>query len=145
MSRNILLLCAGLFLACNSQETTHRRVDTADKHQTVLSLNNGIKWKSDENTRTHVAKLNAEITAFNNLEAPDKEEYHALASAMQDELNRLISDCKMKGAKHDVLHAWLEPVLASVKELKNAGLVLQQAETVRKLTTQVQEFDQYFN
>ena len=92
-----------------------------------------------------MAKLNAEITAFNNLEAPDKEEYHALASAMQDELNRLISDCKMKGAKHDVLHAWLEPVLASVKELKNAGLVLQQAETVRKLTTQVQEFNQYFN
>lgn len=145
MLRNLLLLCAVFFLACNSRETTNTTAVTAHAHQEALSLNNGVKWKADESTRTHAAKLNAEIAAFNKLQTTDKEQYQAFGSKMQIELNGLLKDCRMMGAEHEALHSWLEPVLERVNELKVAGSASQGAATVQELTAEVQKFNQYFN
>lgn len=144
MIRNLLFLTL-IVSACNSQETTKIPAVTADKHQSALSLNNGVKWRSDENTRRHVANLSSRINGFNKLSDPQINDYHALASNMQDELNGLVKECRMKGAEHEALHHWLEPVLQHVKELKEAGSVKDARETLGQLAVQVQKFNQYFN
>ena len=145
MLRKLLFLCLPLFAGCNSGETAHTRNAEADKHHAALSLNNGVKWVADENTRIHAAKLNAQIAAFNKQQSPAQEEYQALASEMQNELNGLINDCKMKGAEHDVFHSWLEPVHERVKKLEKTESASQGADIVRELTMQIRKFNQYFN
>ena len=145
MLRNVLFLCVILFPGCNSGETTHAHNAAADKHHVSLSLNNGVKWRSDENTRVHAAKLNAQLAAFNKRQSPAHEEYQTFASEMQNELNGLISDCNMKGAEHDALHSWLEPVLEHVRKLKETESASQGADIVRELTMQIRKFNQYFN
>lgn len=148
MIRNLIFLT--LFgVACNNPGTRNNTgVITTKSHRephTGLILNNGAKWQSDESTRVHIAKLNAVIAAFNKKSNPGMEGYQTLALETQNELNALIRDCKMKGPDHDALHKWLEPVLESVKELKEAGSVDRAAVIAQKLSTRIHEFNQYFN
>ena len=48
------------------------------------------------------------------------ENYIQTAEQLHDGLNKMINECKMKGADHDALHQWLEPLLKETKEMKNA-------------------------
>lgn len=64
---------------------------------------------------------------------------------MQKELNSLISDCKMKGPNHEVLHLWLEPVLKDVSNLKKINATDEGKQVTEKLTDDVEKFNQYFN
>ena len=76
------MLFLGIFLlACNNVEQTADQTpaintEDHDVHGGELSLNNGAKWQADESTRNHVAKLNNEITGFNQIQNADIADYH---------------------------------------------------------------------
>ena len=155
----MMLLIVPIFFACNNEsDTSEKMADTLatekqeehateghEEHTSALALNNGAKWQTDESTRTHAAKLNAEVDAFNTKANADVAAYQAFASGMQKELNALISDCKMKGPEHDALHLWLEPVLKDVSDLKKVTTTEDGKRVAEKLTDDVKKFNQYFN
>src|SRR5690606_41030903 len=74
-------------------------ISTTEEHSS-LSLNNGEKWDADESTNLHAEKLIAQVNAFNSKQNPDLQAYQSFGADMQNELNGLIKDCKMRSEEH---------------------------------------------
>ena len=140
-----------LFLiSCNQQKadsTTHQNDSTSKKteqtgHESeiTLSLNEGKKWKLDEPTRTNI---NAAKQVFQQSTESSNQDYATLATNLQDNANKLVSECKMSGKDHDMLHVWLEKYLSTLKELKAPEAETQKA-AFNKIGEQLKSFDQYF-
>ena len=144
-----------LFLACTNQNKTSLtdtvQTEAVHGHSTIeeapaveLALNKGSKWQSDKSTWVHAANLNALVETFQKKENADLETYQVFAAAMQEELGGLVKDCKMKGAEHEALHLWLEPIMKDVNDLKKAGTAEEGKHISENLTANVQKFSQYF-
>ena len=56
----------------------------------------------------------------------------------------MIKQCTMKGADHDALHLWLEPLMKKEKELGESSTVDKAISILHELETQVNLFPQYF-
>lgn len=158
----IFILPVGLLLLMACQENTdaaavatteieapaHDRT-AVQEHEAIqentLALNHGAKWTVDESTRKHTDRLYQLVSAFHEKATPDFSAYQNFANGLQAELNLLISDCRMKGAEHDMLHHWLEPVLKDVKDLMNTTNSEAAAAVVTTLTTDMRKFNQFFD
>lgn len=133
-----------LAMACNSHnenEKTSARHDEHTEHATALSLNNGAKWKSDSATNANVALLKT-IVAAAKKDKPGN--YQPTAGYLQDGLNKMIVECKMKGPDYDALHKWLEPLMEKIKVLRyetNAGKA---GEVFKEIEEHINLFSQYF-
>lgn len=127
-------------------EEAHEHDDHNKGTVSVLALNNGEKWKSDDPTNVHAQKLVELAEEFKEKSVTKNlEMYRNYADMLQQELNGMIKDCKMDGPDHDALHLWLKPVLDGVKELKEAD----NEENAKKIETHLSEnilkYNQFFN
>ena len=145
-----ILLATSLLLACNAgndkEKTTATEPATENhsdhaKQATGLVLNNGAKWKVDSTTLTNVALLKNIVL---NAKKESLETYLQTATALQDGLSKMINECKMKGADHDALHQWLEPLMEKTKELKNANSIENAGTISGEIEKQINLFPQYF-
>ena len=148
----VLFFGAGILLGCNSNVANHEEASThandtfqveAQKNK-ELSLNNEIKWNSDESTNENVKELKTIIDNFNQEKETEISGYKMLATDLQNSLNRLIKECRMKGPDHDALHLWLEPVLKDVNSLNGATSSEEAAELFNSIDKKVNMYDQYF-
>ena len=145
-----VLLATSLLLACNTGNDREKTIGTkpaTENHTehaektTGLVLNNGAKWKADSNTLLNVALLQNIVS---NAKKESLEDYLKTASALQDGLNKMLSECKMKGVDHEALHNWLEPLMERTNDLKNANNIVN-AETISgEIEKQINMFPQYF-
>lgn len=145
-----IIFVTSLLLSCNSgndQEKT-KAIDTDIEnhkdHEDIkagLVLNNGTKWKADSSTLVNVANLQ---TIASNAKKQNPENYLQTATALQDGLNKMINECKMKGADHAALHQWLEPLIEKTKELKNATVVENATAILNEIENKINLFTQYF-
>ena len=151
----IAILLAFSLLACTNEkkfpfnsttktEGAHGHLDGEEAPADGLTLNNGNKWQTDESTWLHAVNLNALVAVFETKEDSDIESYHGFAANMQEELGGLVKDCKMKGADHDALHLWLEPVMKDVNDLKKTATADEGKQIAETLTANVKKFDKYF-
>ena len=106
---------------------------------TTLTLNAGQKWKLDEPTRQNIQLIQA---AFEKAKST-RPDYTALATELQAKSNKLVSECKMSGKDHDMLHIWLTDYLSSLKEM-SSGDPLTQETGFHEIEGQLRLFDQYF-
>lgn len=154
----LMVLPLVLLMACNNTEVATQNAAITEKsaepeatnHEAIessanLTFNNGVKWQSDKSTRIHAGNLNAFAEKFSKQNNVSLEAYHAFANDMQNELNQLVKGCQMKGADHNALHLWLEPVITEVKELKKVSTTAEGKRVAQKLTEDVKKFNQYFS
>jgi hypothetical protein len=87
--------------------------------------------------------MNAAKQIFQQSMQNSKQDYAALAANLQDNANKLVSECKMSGKDHEMLHIWLEKYLSNLKELKAPEAETQKA-AFEKIGEQLKSFDQYF-
>lgn len=116
-----LLVIASILFACNqSADKTGNGVqqDHEQNHDTVLSLNNGAKWKADSVTNHNVVRLKTTADMFKAQPFPSINNYQVLGNNLSDDMDTLILQCKMKGDEHEVLHKWLAPILNLSHQLK---------------------------
>lgn len=118
-----LLFSASFLFACNqsSNKTENEDHATHEEHavgDTVLTLNNGAKWKADSITNHNVVNLKTIADNFRAKPFPSVDDYQLAGNDLIGGLNKLIQDCKMSGPDHDQLHKWLEPVLKQSNQLK---------------------------
>jgi len=146
----LMLLATGLLLACNPGNDNKENSDSTstdgnhvepEKKSEGLVLNNGAKWKADSSTILNVALLQ-------NTASGEKEQsldnYRQTATQLQDGLNKMIKECKMKGADHDALHQWLEPLMKKVKAFNNETSIDNAATSLRDINQHLKLFAQYF-
>lgn len=152
-----LLISASLLLACNSStgdKTTTTKIEqdtstsiVADEehaHDVVgLTLNNGAKWNGDEPTNANVKNLETILSDFNP-STPATEDYVTLSNNLQAGLNKLIQDCRMKGPDHDALHAWLEPLIVKVKNLKAITDINTAKASTNDIKEHIELYHEYF-
>lgn len=146
MKQIIIAAFTTVFLmACNSQGGNEKEATTAGhkdhgEHTTGLALNDGAKWKADSATNNNVAVLKT-IVARVKTGDPG---YKQTADELQQGLNKMIAECKMKGPDHDALHKWLEPLIEKIKVLKNETAV-EKADTIfKEIEEHINLFTQYF-
>ena len=153
----ILFLCTSLLWACNDDNKSteiknaseHAEHDADSSHQQktgehALALNNGKKWDGDESTNQNVEALKSIITPFGQKENRTMEDYSVLAADLQAGLDKMVKECRMKGADHDALHLWLEPLMKDVADLKNSKTVNEAAGLFTKINEQVNIYNSYF-
>ena len=116
---------AVLALSCNSGsketekynetpiETTVKAEHHHDEHEAIV-LNNGEKWKVDDNMMEHIRNMEKDVTAF---AGNSDKNYAQLVTNLKTNLDLLTSNCTMKGQAHDELHKWLVPYIELVDKL----------------------------
>lgn len=145
-----ILMVTAVLVACNSaaekEKSTAADTITNNHHvheqeATGLALNNGAKWKADSITIANVTLLKETLSAA---KKEKLEDYLQTASQLQDGLNKMLSECKMKGDDHNALHKWLEPLMEKVKALKTTTTVDDAAAISTEIEKQVNLFAGYF-
>lgn len=145
-----ILMVTAVLLACNSaaekEKSTAADTLTNNHHDhegeaTGLALNNGAKWKADSITIANVSLLKETLSVA---KKEKLEDYLQTASQLQEGLNKMLSECKMKGEDHKALHQWLEPLMEKVKTLKTVTTVEDAAAISTAIEKQVNLFTEYF-
>ena len=116
-------------------------MESKDSKPTGLGLNNGAKWKADSTTLFNVALLQNIIS---DTKKENLDDYHQIATQLQSGLNKMVAECKMKGADHDALHQWLEPLMEKVKELNNVTSTENAETNLSEIENHLNLFAQYF-
>lgn len=143
-----ILLCI-MMAACNS--TANKDVDAQNEEHShhveesgKLTLNNGVRWKTDESTKRNVVAIRDLVVALEDENMQTIEAFHAAADEIKAKTNVLIKECKMQGPDHDALHLWLYPLLDDIKALSIAT----EPETAKQLFDSILHrlyaFDTYF-
>ena len=119
MQKLIILLTSFmvLFSSCNELATKDEKIQNeivSEDENLGIELNNGAKWKVDENMMVHIKNIENDIISFAGTE---KKEYKLLAEKLQSNIDLLTSNCTMKGQAHDELHKWLVPYIELVDVL----------------------------
>ncbi|GAA4732413.1 hypothetical protein [Flavisolibacter ginsenosidimutans] len=117
--KQLLIILALAVASCTSQQPAEQQesktVNNKEKAIAAIPLNNGTKWKADEATKKNIAAM---VQIVNDSTYQNAGKRKELSTSIQDQIDRLVKQCSMKGAEHDALHVWLEKVLKDVKELK---------------------------
>jgi hypothetical protein len=139
-----------LIAACNDQQSAPAADEhkAADQHEhnlpaESLRLNNGVKWKADSSTNNNVEALQAIVEQFTSTEKT-LGTYKQLGTTLQSGLDKMISECRMKGPDHDALHKWLEPLIGQVKKLNETEKPEESAQHFSAITQQIQLYFQFF-
>ncbi|HEX6848421.1 MAG TPA: hypothetical protein VF144_15665, partial [Chitinophagaceae bacterium] len=59
-------------------------------------------------------------------------------------VDKMISECKMKGPDHDALHKWLESLISEVSKLKRTTSEQEAAEIIKETDKHLKLYAQYF-
>ncbi len=110
----------------------------------MLTLNKGAKWKVDNSTNNNVKHLQEIVQAFNTGKDKSLNAYHKTASDLQAGLNKMIKECKMKGADHQALHKWLEPFMGQVTKFAHTTKLGKAAQSLDGIKVHLNKFNQYF-
>lgn len=136
-----------LLMSCNTSnetdETTEKKTvqieeQTTREESSKISLNNGEKWKVNEEMLPHIEKSEA---VFNDFKG---EEYTQLSKEMMMHTNNLIQSCTMDGASHDELHKWLHPHLELLKSLSSVKKQEAEKEIIPAIEKSFNTFHKYF-
>jgi len=150
--KTIIIILAGsiLLFSCNNATKEQAKVKTEivaqepehqhDENETI-ELNNGEKWKVDENMITHIRNMENDVSNF---KGTTLTEYKTLSENLQKNVDLLTSNCTMKGKAHDELHKWLLPYIDIVKELSEAKNETEARNQFENLQTSFITFNQYF-
>lgn len=134
----LLLFCVGVSLALLGCRAAHTHPAPA---QHSLQLNGGQKWLVPKPMMAHLENLEQAVRDF---EAQPRRGHAALATAIQDNLGRLVTNCTLEGKAHDELHKWLMPLLGLSAEYTKATEPQVQAELLGKIKQSLALFHEYF-
>ena len=136
-----LLATVGVLLfSCNTKSKEVKIIEIkTEKHQhsesEPIQLNEGRKWKVDENMMLHIRNMENDVINFG-----EEKDYALLAGKLKANIELLTSNCTMKGKAHDELHKWLVPYM----ELVDAFYKEKSAHQFTEIQHSFETFNQYF-
>lgn len=106
-----------------------------------IVLNDGKKWTANAETNEGVDKMLQLIKTEN----PETvEQYHTLASKLNDEKNYVVKKCTMEGPSHDNLHIFLHPLIEKIEALQAVSTVDEGADITASITENLDAYKNYF-
>lgn len=118
----LYLFLVSSFFVFGSCKHKHTDEETSPKLEPV-QLDNGKKWKADQQTNEGVAKMQALVASFKKeTPNPGVDDYKRINAQLQAELNDLLKKCSMTGDAHHQLHNFLVLVIKDLNTLKEDDL-----------------------
>lgn len=109
------------FVSFGGCKQKHSEEESSHKIEPV-QLDNGKKWKADQQTNEGVAKMQSLVTAFKKDTPRRIEDFKHLNSQLQSELDGIFKKCSMTGDAHQQLHNFLVSVIKELNVLKEDDL-----------------------
>jgi hypothetical protein len=129
-------------------EETHKEVKTDTKSNTLnnnwitnIKLDGNVKWDANIETTQGVNKMKKSIAEAN---LKTVEDYHALASLLNNEKNFVIKECTMKGPSHDNLHIFLLPLIDKISLLVETTSIQEGSEITESIIDNLNAYENYF-
>lgn len=138
----IAIFLMSLFIfGCNN--TVIDNTDKEEHHHDdgPIVLDNGEKWKVDDNMMIHIQNMEIEINSF---DSQNENDYNNLAKSIDNHLDLLTGNCTMKGQAHDELHKWLLPFLDLSEEFSASQTIEEFTTNFEKIKTSFITFNTYF-
>ena len=131
-----------LLFSCNTKSKEEKTTEIkTEEHQhsesETIQLNNGEKWKVDDNMMLHIRNMEKDVVHFDQEKSTN---YSLLANKLKTNIDILTSNCTMKGQAHDELHKWLVPYIELVDSFSEEKSANQFTEIQNSFLT----FNQYF-
>lgn len=141
-----------LTISCgNDHQSTAKKESTSEEVKLghdldagKLELNNGARWKADSSTNNNVKDLQVIVEKFNSSTTSSVNTYNSTGSELQAGVDKMISECNMKGREHDALHKWLEPLIGEIAKLQKSATVEEAAEVIKHIEELLKLYPQYF-
>ena len=112
-----------------------------DEQAAPVLLNNGEKWKANEETTAGIKKMTALTTAFP--AQPTPADYQAIKRSLENEFNLILSQCTMTGEAHTQLHNYLLPMKPLFEDLKSQDTEICSL-AMNKLKQHLAGYENYF-
>jgi hypothetical protein len=131
-----------LLFSCNTkskeEKTTEIKTEVHQHSESeTIQLNNGEKWKVDDNMMLHIRNMEKDIVHFDQEKSTN---YSLLTDKLKKNIDLLTSNCTMKGQAHDELHKWLVPYI----ELVDLFSKEKSANQFTEIQNSFKTFNQYF-
>ena len=137
--------CGNNYQSTAKKETTSEDIKHEhDSDAATLELNNGDRWKADSSTNNNVKNLQGIVDKFKSSTDRSVNAYNSTGTELQVGVNKMISECKMKGADHDALHKWLEPMISEIAKLQKSANEQEAADVIKQIGEQLKQYQQYF-
>ncbi|MEZ2415765.1 hypothetical protein ACA086_12430 [Muriicola sp. E247] len=107
-----------------------------------IVLNNGIKWQANQETTDGVMAM---LSLIDESKLSSSEDYQKLGDGLNEVKNTVVKECTMKGASHDNLHVWLQPLIEKIELLQNTGSVEEGAKLTSNIKEHLVGYYEYFN
>ena len=141
ISSVVLMSCKNEVKTTDSEKKTEIE-HVQDTSSETIALNNGEKWKVNEEMKPFIVKSEAVLEAYVKNNGTD---YKKLAQDIKDQNSLLIKSCTMEGPSHDELHKWLHPHLELVERLGEIDNPEKAKVMVAELEASYQMYHEYFN
>lgn len=135
----MILLLAGTFFLGNARGL-QQQLPASEK----LVLNNGAKWKVDQSTSSNITNLQRVVNTAGSKKDKSLADYRKAGTTLQQEISKMIRECRMKGPAHLALHKWLEPLMEQVTKLNQTSDARAAARSFDTITARLNLFNQYF-
>ena len=150
--RLLYYLLSVLIISCNNntniEERAQEPIPEQHHHHEVLSdsvnLNQGNKWRSDAVTNENISSFQHIVEQVKQIKDPGLQEYNDAGTKMQKQLDKLISECRMKGPDHEALHKWLAPLFNSVSSLMKSRDKMEASQLIDEIYSHVNSYKNYF-
>ncbi len=143
-----ILGCIGfmsILMSCHNSADEHSHDAGTSLVSDTLTLNHGAKWVVDTATNGNYVSLKTMTNMFAVDPFPALAGYQTYGSDMMNGINKMMKDCTMKGADHDELHKWLEPIVRQSNQLKNVTDTVLAKKIFDSVHTRVDLFANYFD
>jgi hypothetical protein len=162
MKNTIILtvLISAFLTSCNETKHKHETTDASEvvaepheKQMTAAShlynndwvneiqLNKGSKWEANIETTQGVDKM-LEMVKSSSPKTTD--DYHNLASQLNNEKIIVIMECTMEGMSHDNLHIFLHPLIEKIDSLLQTSSEEEGSKIVMSIQENLEAYYNYF-
>jgi hypothetical protein len=165
MKKTILTtaIISALLIGCNETKNKEENTDTVETTEGIhehemeemaaethsmnnawvneIKLDNGSKWEANLETTEGVDKM---LSLVKSSDTKTVEDFHALASKLNEDKNVVVKKCTMEGPSHDNLHVFLHPLIEKIEALGKVSTTEEGAEVTASIKENLEGYYEYF-
>lgn len=156
-------IISALLIGCNETKTKEESTDIVETTEGVhehemeamaaemhsmnnawvneIKLDNGNKWQANMETTDGVNKM---LSMIKSSDLKTVEDYHSLATKLNEVKNFVVKECTMKGPSHDNLHVFLHPLIEKIEALGKVSTTDEGADVTASIKENLDGYYNYF-
>lgn len=119
----------------------HKNADLSNTWVDKMEMNMNKKWKANTETTEGVKDM---LSLIKSADLTTLEDYHKLASDLNEKKNFVVEKCTMKGPSHDNLHIFLHPLIDKIAALGKTTTLEESDKITESIKKNLNKYHNYF-